>query len=313
MRGLLLVLGFLASFLPQNKAIAGPIFITRGLLIHPAYTPSQADTGGFLTRTSMWGGVQRGLGSAEERFGWLLDLGAVVELYQWEHSSLLAISGMQLNADIHNEISFNPSGIIWEEHLMYATRGEYTNWQLGFAQRCRHDVDNLDIKEATGEAQQRTLIYSSITAKAVLPRYRFWNTVNLRPWFEGDVYLISQDYRIPKAASSAIPSIEKLAASIGMSYDIRFNDDVDRGWYLNLATTVALYGRETGFIDKFATVKDFDVDQRLELGYIIPGRSGKLRIFAGTEFLRDDGTMPYPEKNQYVFLGFRIAGQDLQR
>jgi hypothetical protein len=57
MRRQLLVLGFLALLFLAGRASAGPIFITRGILIHPIYTPTAADSGGFLTRTSMWGGV----------------------------------------------------------------------------------------------------------------------------------------------------------------------------------------------------------------------------------------------------------------
>ena len=77
---IILVLGFLALFLEPRNTQAGPIFITRGLLIHPLYKASEADSGGFFTRNAIWGGIQKGFGSAGERFGWLLDVGAIIEL-----------------------------------------------------------------------------------------------------------------------------------------------------------------------------------------------------------------------------------------
>jgi hypothetical protein len=258
----------------------------------------------------MWGGVQRGLGSIEERFGWLLDVGAVVELYQWQHSSLLAVSGMQLNADTHNEISFNPSGVIWEEHLMYATRGEGTNWQFGFAQRCRHDVDNLDIKKSTGEAQQRTLIYSSISGKVVFERATKYG-LDVNSSFDGDLYVIAQDYRLPKSTSASLPNMERLIGSAGFTSELSFSGHASSGLYLTQSLTASLFAAEGGIFRKFASVDMVDMDYRMELGYLIPGRGGRMRIFAGWESLADDGTMPIPEHNQYFFLGVRITGSDL--
>jgi hypothetical protein len=311
LKRLLLVLGFLGLLLSGNSAHAGPIFITRGILIHPIYTPSVTDTGGFLTRTGMWGGVQRGLGSTEERFGWLLDVGAAVELYQWQSSSLLAVSGMQLNADTRNEISFNPSGVTWEEHLVYATRGSSLNWQLGFAQRCRHDVDNLDIKEATGEAQQRTLIYSSISGKLVPSLLTLSNAIHLRSWFSGDLYVISQDYRLPKSTSSVLPNVERLAWSAGGNAELGSSNKHAIGAYLNIALHLSAFGDTTGILRKFSTIDRLHLDARIETGIMISGRGGNFRLFAGFDELSDDGAMPTPERNNYFFIGFRITGRDM--
>ncbi len=311
MKRQLLVLGFLGLLLAENSAQAGPIFITRGILIHPVYTPSAADTGGFLTRTAIWGGVQRGLGSTEERFGWLLDVGAAVELYQWQNSSLLAVSGMQLNADTRNDISFNPSGVTWEEHLMYATRGEGMNWQLGFAQRCRHDVDNLDIKEASGEAQQRTLIYSSISGKLVPSLMKISDAIDLRSWHSGDLYMISQDYRLPKSLSAALPSVERLAWSASANAELASSDRNALGFYFNIALQLSAFGDTTGVIRKFSAIDRMHLDTRIETGLTIPGRGGSFKLFAGFEQLSDDGAMPAPQSNNFFFIGFRITGRDL--
>jgi hypothetical protein len=307
----ILVLGFLATLLATSSAQAGPIFITRGLLIHPIYTPTAADTGGFLARTSMWGGVQKGFGSEGDRFGWLLDVGAAIEIWQWENSSLLAVSGMQLNADTHNEISFNPTGVTWEEHLIYATRGHGLNWQLGFAQRCRHDVDNLDIKEATGQSQQRTLIYSSITGKFVPQLFSVTDNIALRHWYTADLYVIGQDYRLPKYTSAALPNVERLAWSLGSNAHLGSSDQSSTSLYLNVAAGFSAFGDTTGLVQKFGSLDRLHLDVRLESGLTIPGRSGNFRIFAGYEVLTDDGVMPVPEENQYFFLGFRFSGNEL--
>jgi len=309
-RASILVLAFLSCFVPLSSSVAGPIFITRGLLIHPVYGEYPADSGGFLAHIGMWGGVQKGLGSEGDRFGWLLDVGAAIELWRWERSSLLAISGMQLSADPHNEISFNPTGVTWEEHLVYASHGESFDWQLGFAQRCRHDVDNLDIKESTGQPQQRTLIYSSITGRLIGHDITL-RSLKLKWWVNGDAYVIAQDYRLPTSTRNELPNIERLAWSVTPNAQIDGRVFNNAKWYVNAGATISRFGNESGFFKKFFVAERTHFDTRVEAGLAIPGRAGKLSIFAGFESLSDDGIMPVPESNHFAFLGFRIVGLDL--
>jgi hypothetical protein len=218
---------------------------------------------------------------------------------------------MQLNADTHNEISFNPSGVTWEEHIVYATRGEGANYQLGYAQRCRHDVDNLDIKEASGQAQQRTLIYSSITGKLIPPPLMIGDALEYRSWYKGDLFVVSQDYRIPKSTSNVLPHMERLAWDVGVNAQITTLNRNSIGGYFNIALTLSAFGDTTGLIRKFSSIERTHLDSRIEAGLTIPGRGGNMRIFAGYERLRDDGALPIPEANSYFLIGFRFTGKDL--
>lgn len=305
------LLFILVFFLANTPVFAGPIFITRGLLIHRLYEPTVADSGGFLTRTSMWGGVQKGFGSEGERFGWLLDVGAVIELGQWKSSSLFGISGMQINADPYNEISFNPTGVTWEEHVVYVAKAEPFDWQIGYAQRCRHDVDNLDIKQTSGEAQQRTLIYSSLTGKLISKEHSLSQQTNMIGWLNADLYVVSQDYRLPDTTSHYLPNIERLAWSLGANVHVGSTSSSLVGWYANAAATLSAYGNEHGILRKFSTIERTNFDFRAEAGISILGRGGKFWLFGGYELLADDAIMPIPEKNSHMFVGFRFSGKDL--
>jgi hypothetical protein len=218
---------------------------------------------------------------------------------------------MQLNSDTHNEISFNPIGVTWEEHLMYATRGAGLNWQIGFAQRCRHDVDNLDIKEATDETQQRTLIYSSISGKLIPHLLDLSDAITMRHWYNADLYVIGQDYRLPKYTSAALPNVERLAWSIGANAHIGATQQNSVSPYLNIALMFSSFGDTTGIVGKFSSIDRLHLDARIEAGISVPGRSGNFRLFLGFEELSDDGVMPVPQKNQFFMLGFRITGHDL--
>lgn len=307
----ILALGCLTSLMSSNAA-AGPIFLTRGVLQHPLYSRSPTDTGSFLPHVGMWGGVMRGIGSEEDRFGWLLQIGAIIEIARWgEGNSLLAISGMELHADTRNEISFNPSGIIWEEYLLYVKRAKLLDWQLGFVQRCRHDIDNLDIKEGSGTAEQRTLIYSSLHGKAISPKMKVQPVEDIRTWLRGDVYLITQDYRLPESNEAIKPSFEDLAFSLGWSLystvaswhasDLYFRGDI----------TMSSYSSKDGYFTRLLSPEYTSFDTRIELGLSLKGQAGSMQIFGGFESLQDDASRSRPRSNEFGFIGFKFTGADL--
>src|ERR1044071_7564096 len=132
----LVPLALLVLYVPF--AAAGPVFPTRGFLISPRWT-GKVDTTSVFDHASYWAEVQRGLGSDSDRWGWSISMGAIWEFARWGgNKSLLAFTGMELTADTHNDISFNPRGAYWEEGLMYAVQEPRGfDWSVGSVYRCR--------------------------------------------------------------------------------------------------------------------------------------------------------------------------------
>lgn len=301
----------LIAFHVTTTAQAGPIFLTRGVLQHPRYPVTQ-DSTQFLPHLGLWGGIQRGFESEGGRFAWMLSTGAVLEFVRWTNGgSLIGISGMELTADPHNEISFNPTGIVWEEYLLYAQRGSTLDWQAGFVQRCRHDIDNLDIKVSTGEAQQRTLIYSSLHGKLITHPFDIGASGELQTWLRGDVYVIRQDYRLPHSTDTASPNFEDLAYSIGWSFHTDLMKFGFGNLYLKGDLTATGFGRGDGFSKRYLELDRTTLDLRFEAGLSLRGAAGDLLIYAGYEHFDDDGTQPVPRSNSLAFVGFRVRDINL--
>src|SRR5205809_1076709 len=85
----LLILAVLPSL-----ALAGPIFPTRGFLVHPQWY-GKTDTTAIFDHAGYWAQVQRGFGSDSDRWGWSVSMGAIWDFALWGgDKSLFALAGM---------------------------------------------------------------------------------------------------------------------------------------------------------------------------------------------------------------------------
>ncbi|HEY3876878.1 MAG TPA: hypothetical protein VGM92_15535, partial [Candidatus Kapabacteria bacterium] len=163
---ILLVLLFILTI--ASSALAGPVFPTRGFLLDPKWT-GKVDTNSAFDHAAYFAELQRGFGSDSDRWAWSVTMGAAWEFARWGgNKSLLAFTGMELIANNHNDIDFKPRGAMWEEGLFYTVQQDTSfDWQIGTIYRCRHDLDNIDPDGYSDIDQQRTLIYCSLSGKAI--------------------------------------------------------------------------------------------------------------------------------------------------
>jgi hypothetical protein len=292
---------------------AGPIFPTRGFLVHPTLY-GQTDTTAVFDHAGYWAQVQRGFGSDSDRWGWSISIGALWEFARYGgNKSLFALTGMELIADTHNDITFNPHGAMWEEGIVYAVHeSERFDWQVGAMYRCRHDIDNGDPGQYSDVFGGRTLIYCSLAGKAIWKSEKLLGlNVPTNAWLHADAYLIREDYRIPNSLSVVDPNYNHLAWSFGEAFDMRFVQWTHSAVYGMLYTNFSAFSANTGFLNRFGSVALMTFDGHAELGYEFHGRAGRIQVYGGWERWEDDGQTPIPRNTQYALLGIRVTGTDL--
>jgi hypothetical protein len=302
----------LLTLLPL-AAHAGPIFPTRGFLVHPKWY-GVTDTTAVFDHGGYWAQLQRGFGSDSDRWGWSISMGATWEFARYGgNKSLFALTGMELIADTHNDITFNPHGAMWEEGLVYAVHEtERFDWQLGAMYRCRHDIDNGDPGQYSDVFGGRTLIYCSLSGKAV------WNAPlqvvgdsSLLFHLRSDIYLIREDYRIPAKYEGLQPDFSKITWSLGVGANWHLKRWTNSSLYYMPFINISSFSDKSGFFNRFTSIAKFVEDTHLELGYEFHGRAGRIQFYAGFERWEDDGQTPIPRNSQAVILGIRTTGTDL--
>jgi hypothetical protein len=311
-----------------STAVAGPAFPTRGFLIAPKWDTAAlgtivpkpgrtaADTTSVFDHAGYWAQVQRGFGSDSDRWGWSVTMGGIFEFARWSgNKSLFGFTGMELTANTHNDISFKPRGATWEEGLMYAVH-ENSNfdWQIGSIYRCRHDLDNIDPAGYSDINQQRTIIYCSLSGKAIWSSPQlFGMNMPTTAWLHADAYLVREDYRIPESDNDSGTNFKNIAWSFGPSFHSELAEWGRNNLYLTVFTNLTSFGRDTGFTNRFASISKLTFDDHLELGYEFHGRVGRIQFYAGWEQWQDDGQTPIPRDSKYAILGIRVTGVDMVR
>lgn len=241
-------------------------------------------------------------------------MGAIWEFARWSgDKSLLGFTGMELLANTHNDIDFKPRGAMWEEGLLYAViENSNFDWQIGTIYRCRHDLDNIDPNGYSDIDQQRTLIYCSLSGKAIWTSERLLGVdIATTAWLHGDAYLVREDYRIPASDDGIGTNFQNIAWSLGPAFQSKLVQCQASSIYLMMNLNFTAFGSDSGFISRFGAISKLTFDGHAELGYEFHGRQGRMQFYAGWEHWEDDGQTPLPRNAQYVMLGIRTTGTDL--
>jgi hypothetical protein len=294
-------------------AFAGPIFPTRSFLMQPRWD-AKTDTNSIFDHASYWAQLQRGFNSDSDRWGWSVSMGAIFEFARWHgNESLFGFTGMELLADTHNDISFKPQGAMWEEGLVYAVHeSDNFDWQLGMLYRCKHNIDNSDPQQYSQVDEQRTLIYCSLSGKAIWTSEKLFGMhLPTTAWLHGDAYLIREDYRLPQTDDGIGTEFNHLAWSAGEAFQTKIFEWNAHSVYLMLNTDFSAFSYNTGFLNRFGSIAQITFDDHAELGYEFHGRMGRMQLYAGWEQWQDDGQTPIPRNAQFALLGIRMTGADM--
>jgi hypothetical protein len=311
-----------------RDAHAGPISPSRGLIIRPRWldaTAENEDSILTLQQFGGWGGVFHGFNSVKDDFGWGIDLGVGFEIARlFNEISLIGFSDMELTAKTDNDIYFNPKGAFWEEGILFTRKGyREPDFQWGYIHRCRHDVDNGDTTEFVRIPSERTLIYGSLTFRALFeeislnhnpcdfPPCPKFNLESISPWLAADLYVFREDYRQPGSDYGIIPNFSNILFTISGG---AYGDLMTLGpgyLYSRASVGMTAFGSSGSYFHSYSKFSKVTLDGDAEVGYAHSGAAAKVEFYLGWQGMNDDASSPLPVASHFLTLGFRLAGSDL--
>ncbi len=273
----------------------GQIFPSRSIILAPPVRPAADTSEGvkYLHRQGIWGNLGHGFNSTGDRFGWSISFGGIIQFVEWEHSAISMTGDIEVLADTHNDISFNPRDVFWTEGFLYTDRIGTTELSAGYIHRCHHNIDNLET-DVVGSNEARTLIYGSAIVRSV------WKNISILGitsdlWSELDYYLIKEDDRHP-TTDTMTGNLNDMSTSLSAGF--------------KFLIVKPLYIRASAIASAFNGYNRIAVNSRAELGAEFSGAAAAMNIFLGHESLADDLNRPVPVHSSYWYLGFRFIGKD---
>ena len=288
--------------LTASSLFAGPIFPSRAIILAPRFRDLTIDTSKdarFLHQQGIWGNLAKGFSSNGDRYGWSVATGGILQFVEWPNCSIFMQGDIEVLADTHNDISFNPRAIFWTEGVVFQYKLSDIELQGGYIHRCKHDIDNLDTNEI-GMHERRTLIYGSAMLRGIMRDVSLFGMQGSF-WAQLDQYLIKQDTRFPDTSRPRNTDIEKLNTSLSFGGKLNIFSLGDVNIYARIVQTFAAY-------DGFRTLTH---DGREEFGLEIKGDALEMNIFYGTENFQDDLNRPLPVNSNYSYIGIRFIGRNI--
>lgn len=265
----------------------------------------------FLAGTHLYAEFGQYDKASGEGHRWNAKSGGYFEVARWDSSASIAFVGTtEVVMDPLNDIAFNPRAIFWEEGLI-STFALGDGWRLqgGYVHRCKHDIDNLEIRLLRERDEQRTLIYSGLMTRLILPSLPLLDgpiRLSASGTVRNDFFMHLLDSRLP--AQNVGRNLETLidALNLGARFDLKLPGG-RIGAHLAGDFMLTLAGEKPGFSERFSGITALGSLPFLEFGVdFINPRGGSLALFVRGEWQRDDGILAEPSPARLVLFGVRV-------
>jgi hypothetical protein len=294
------------------RGASAQVLPDRGVVLDPlasAITDTSAFV--FLPGTHLYAEFSRYDNASGDAHRWNAKTGGYFEVVRWDSTASIAFVGTtEVVMDPLNDITFNPRAILWEEGLV-GTFAAADRWHLqaGYVHRCKHDIDNLEIRILRQSDEQRTLIYSGLMTRLVLPIYTLLagpTEVTATGTLRNDFFLHLLDSRFASQESGR--SLESLidAVNIGGRLELRLPDG-RIGAHLSAGLMLSIFGARPGFSERFSELTLLGSVPVAELGVdLVNPNGGRLAFFVRGEWQRDDAIASNPSAARLVLFGVRV-------
>ena len=311
MKRILYLLVFIASMAVRHDAWS-VVYPDRYILLNPLANETGQQGLQFFPMFGGWGegGHYIPIKEKNEEHTWSAKLGVAAEFFRKDNIyDFIVSSDIELTANPRSEITFNPRSFFWQETFMFTRGMKYAFWQTGFVHRCKHDIDNIEVQEVTGERRQTVLIYDSlflrfigrtidIGVSGMLPFF-------LVPHVRFDMYVLKDDERIYDSGPDKKYSVENLKCS------------AQTGFYCDVVRLpdgfIYMHG---GYMASWLSSGSdcFAVNTALcETGMSFTGIEGVLAFFIMLEYQQFTMINPFYEDALYVYMGVRVRDGRMYR
>lgn len=273
------------------------------LVARYAYYALPADT---VPKTKIFPSVSailqnsRGFLSRNNELAWGAFLTENAELLRWKNKNFVVFQALQeVNADMYNDIGFNPKISTWMEEFFYARKIKNGDWRIGFQHRSKHDIDNGEpvVWDTTKRffPESRVIILNGLFAgflKEFSPSEKWKMMLSARyEWF-----LVRYDSRFPYGNNKQLWSNAQMSALLTGQVMRK----VFKEWniYALAWLNPVLFGQQT----------PLKANYRAEIGLQLNGEKAYGRAFVAFEHFFDHLYRPFPVANSTLWFGARVSG-----
>lgn len=253
-------------------------FIDRNLIINP-FLEKESSKEKFYPRIFSLGEFGLYRIKTDSDHSWLQKLGLIIEFYGNKDISFGGTSLIEFIADPHNDIRFNPRAIFWEESFFLARNDSKNIFIISYHHRCKHDIDNLSIRE------ERSLIYGSISIRYLMTNFlplKIHNDLQLR----SEIYTIKQDYRTPNTKIKY--NLDDLVFSIGSILTLKIFTLNNFNFYTNFNFIGSFFSANKNLFEQFVSIDRASVSYGIYAG-IEYGKKEKVSVNLNFEKFNDTG------------------------
>lgn len=260
----------------------------------------------------------RGFASTENAQGWNAQVCGILEIMRWngkknqdKRHALTFFSSIEVNANIYNNIAFNPRGVILQESFAFFTKQKNYTWNIGFTHKSRHEIDSdsppNDTTSIIGyQPTSRVAILNGFHLEMTSDKIKISNSVSSNIWARTEYYIISEDSRFPRFTKKQNWDYLSGMVLLGGRIDIKLSKKDINSWsfYNRSWTNTAIFSKKV----KENGGEIFKFNYRIESGFGFKGLKGKAEFFMAREHFFDDLSKPIPTNSSVWLIGIRAKG-----
>lgn len=294
------------------RIIYGLVMPDRNILLNPLSGGNAAGGVQFFPAAGGWAELDRypaGMGDRDHSFNTML--GAAAQVFRsGDDLDFTVSSDVQLVATPDSPILFNPRALFWQESFQFGAAVADSFLHLGYVHRCKHDVDNVEVQETTGEKRELVLIYDSFFARWISGREAMVSSE--RAPFITQVYIRADGFVLTTDERS-IPRPDKNVTNLRYGLSAGLSSRMLRAGpgMIYARLQCSLYAFAGTYNPAGAGYREMSVDYSAEAGVVFPGVEGEVSLFINFE--KQDMTMVNPQNEGGYFFSFgvRANGTDI--
>ncbi|WP_338813163.1 hypothetical protein V9L05_17640 [Bernardetia sp. Wsw4-3y2] len=272
----------------------------------------------YFAVTNFAGHNSRGFSSTENSQGWNAQVCGLLDIVRWKSKkndvglhSIVFLSSIEVNANIYNNIAFNPRGIILQESFAYFNKKKNFTWNIGFTHKSRHEIDSdsppNDTTSRIGyQPTSRVAILNGLHVEATSDKINLSPKITTNIWGRAEYYTVSEDSRFPRFTEQQSWDYMSGMVLLGGRIDIKLSKKQKNAWgfYNRSWVNTAIFSNKV----KEKGGENFKFNYRIESGFDFRGLKGKAEFFVAREYFFDDLSSPRPISSSVWLVGIRGRG-----
>ncbi len=272
----------------------------------------------YFAVTNFAGHNSRGFSSTENSQGWNAQVCGLLDIVRWKSKkndvglhSIVFLSSIEVNANIYNNIAFNPRGIILQESFAYFNKKKNFTWNIGFTHKSRHEIDSdsppNDTTSRIGyQPTSRVAILNGLHVEATSDKINLSPKITTNIWGRAEYYTVSEDSRFPRFTEQQSWDYMSGMVLLGGRIDVKLSQKEKNAWgfYNRSWVNTAIFSNKV----KEKGGENFKFNYRIESGFDFRGLKGKAEFFVAREYFFDDLSSPRPISSSVWLVGIRGRG-----